>query len=168
MQNRKFSSRISYYIIFFFKSSQRNKTNVFRTQQSTPNQSYTTLQDRDWFWLRKHPCFCSLSWTDLLEQPRYRTAQIITKKKQPQTPNLKHHQKKQKPKPPPKKPHTHHRASESAKEEKSTLVYALSPFFILSLCLKQSPVLTGVCHAFFLFFFSLAQKGCYSANALSW
>lgn len=33
---------------------------------------------------------------------------------------------------------------------------AFSPFFILSLCLKQSPVLTGVCHAFlhsFYFFF---------------
>lgn len=53
------------------------------------------------------------------------------------------------------------------REGEMNSLYALSSFFILSLCLKQSPVLTGVCHAFLHSSFFLAQKGCYSANALS-
>lgn len=133
----KFSSRISYYIIFFLKSSQCNETYVFRTQQSTPKQSCTNLKYRDWFWLRKHPCFCSLSWTDLLEQPRYRTAQIITKRKKKtktKQQTTKQNPNKQNPNHQQKNP-TCHRARESNEEEKCTLSmpFLLFSFFLPAL-----------------------------------
>jgi len=70
------------------QSMQQNQ--YMRTRKSTPEQPRTNLQYRDWFCLRKHPCFCSLSRSDLQEQLRYRTAN----RKNPKT------------KPPTKPPHT--------------------------------------------------------------
>lgn len=130
MQNQKISSRIIFF--FFLKSSQCNKNKVFKTLSNHyQNKKCTNLEYRVCFWLRKHPCFCSLSWTDLLEQPRYRTAQItLSPNKKKSTPQ-----------------------SKTKQEGEMNSLYALSPFFILTLCLKQSPVLTGVCHAFLHFFF---------------
>lgn len=160
MQNWKISSRISYYVIFFLKSSQCNKSNAFITRESTPKESCTNLQYRNWVWLRTHPCFCSLSPTHLLEQPRLFNHQKKKKthqKNQTKTPN---HQTKNP---------SCHRARASEEEEKWTLSV---PFLLFSffLCALSSLLFWQeyVMLFFILFIFFLAQKGCYSANALSW
>lgn len=147
MQNQKISSRIIFF--FFLKSSQCNKNKVFKTLSNHyQNKKCTNLEYRVCFWLRKHPCFCSLSWTDLLEQPRYRTAQITLSPK--------------------KKKKAHHRARQS-KKEKWTLSM---PFLLFSFLLSALSSLLFwqeyVMLFFIFFFFLLAQKACYSANALNW